>query len=210
VKILAFLVKLFCDTLYIGYARVSTEDQKLDLQLDAFLKIGCSKTFHDIASGAKSQRQGLTEALEYARPGDVLVVWKLDRLGRSLQHLIETIKILDARKIGFRSLQENIDTTTPGGKLIFHMFGALAEFERDLIKERTQAGLKAARARGRVGGRPKAMDEKKIRQAQSLMADTENTIADICQTLKVKRSTLYKYVKVNTNNNVNNTSKNVK
>lgn len=182
--------------MYIGYARISTEEQKLDLQEDALRRVGCKHIYKDIASGAKTDRKGLEDALNYARPGDTLVVWKLDRLGRSLSHLIETTRILESRGIGFRSIQESLDTNTPGGKLIFHMFGALAEFERDLIRERTQAGLKAARARGRVGGRPKAMDEKKIRQAKTLMADPNNSIADICQTLKVKRSTLYKYAKV--------------
>jgi DNA invertase Pin-like site-specific DNA recombinase len=139
----------------VGYARVSTEDQNLDLQKDALQKAGCEKLFTDVASGAKDERAGLAEAIAFLRPGDTLVVWKLDRLGRSLKHLIETVTALQARKVGFRSLQESIDTTTSGGKLIFHVFGALAEFERDLIRERTQAGLQAARARGRKGGRPR-------------------------------------------------------
>src|SRR3954454_21395314 len=135
----------------IGYARVSTAEQTLDLQLDAFKHAGCSKIFTDTASGAKAERKGLEEALSYVRSGDILVVWRLDRLGRSLQHLIETIKELHNRGIGFRSLTEQIDTTTSGGKLIFHIFGALAEFERDLIRERTQAGLQAVRERGKRG-----------------------------------------------------------
>ncbi len=188
--------------MYLGYARVSTEDQKLDLQKDALKKVGCKEIFTDVISGAKTKREGLDKLLNYARPGDTIVVWKLDRLGRSLQHLIETIKILETRGIGFRSLQENIDTNTSGGKLVFHVFGALAEFERDLIRERTQAGLKAARARGRVGGRPKAMDEKKIRQAKALMADKENSITDICKTLKIGKTTLYKYLKPSNINNI--------
>lgn len=179
----------------IGYARVSTEDQKLDLQLDELVKAGCEKLFHDIASGVKTERKGLDEALAYVRPGDALVVWKLDRLGRSLPHLLETVNGLQLRAIGFRSLHESIDTTTAGGKLIFHLFASLAEFERGIIRERTQAGLKAARARGRTGGRPRVMDEKKIRQAKALMADHNNSIADICHALNVKRSTLYKNVK---------------
>src|SRR2546428_930667 len=145
----------------IGYARVSTQDQTIHLQKDALEKIGCTKIFTDTISGAKAGRPGLTEALAYVREGDTLVVWRLDRLGRSLKHLIETITALNNRKIGFKSIQENIDTTTSGGKLIFHIFGALAEFERDIIKERTQAGLQAARARGRLGGRPKALNQKK-------------------------------------------------
>src|SRR5437016_13381487 len=141
----------------IGYARVSTPDQTLNLQKDALGKLGCSKIFTDTASGAKAERKGLAEAMAYVREGDTLVVWRLDRLGRSLKHLIETITKLNNRKIGFKSITENIDTTTSGGKLIFHIFGALAEFERDIIRERTQAGLQAARARGRLGGRPKAL-----------------------------------------------------
>lgn len=179
----------------IGYARVSTTDQRLDLQLDSLKQVGCEKLFHDIASGAKSQRTGLEQALDFARKGDVLVVWKLDRLGRSLQHLLETVTRLEATGIGLRSLQESLDTTTAGGKLVFHVFGALAEFERELIRERTQAGLKAARARGKTGGRPTAMDEKKIRQARALMADPVSSITDICETLRVSKSTLYKYVR---------------
>jgi len=135
----------------IGYARVSTADQNPDLQEDALQKAGCAKIFRDVASGAVDSRRGLAEAIDYARDGDTLVVWKLDRLGRSLKHLIETVNGLAARKIGFQSLRESMDTTTSGGKLIFHVFGALAEFERELIRERTQAGLRAARARGRNG-----------------------------------------------------------
>ncbi|HYT40926.1 MAG TPA: recombinase family protein, partial [Methylomirabilota bacterium] len=144
----------------IGYARVSTSDQTLNLQQDALEKIGCVKIFTDVISGSTTERTGLDEALSYVREGDTLVVWRLDRLGRSLKHLIETITALNNRKIGFKSIQENIDTTTSGGKLIFHIFGALAEFERDIIKERTKAGLQAARARGRLGGRPKALNTK--------------------------------------------------
>ena len=134
----------------IGYARVSTSDQTLDLQKDALEKAGCTKIFTDTASGAKAERTGLDEARNYVRSGDTLVVWRLDRLGRSLTHLIETITRLNKRGIGFKSITESIDTTTSGGKLIFHIFGALAEFERDIIRERTQAGLHAARARGRT------------------------------------------------------------
>src|SRR5215216_5603682 len=140
----------------IGYARVSTIDQTLALQQDALQQAGCERIFTDTASGARAERQGLDEALDFARAGDTLVVWKLDRLGRSLRHLIETIRQLHERGVGFKSLTEQIDTTTSGGKLVCHVFGALAEFERDLIRERTQAGLIAARARGRHGGRPKS------------------------------------------------------
>jgi len=179
----------------VGYAGVSTQDQTLNLQKDALEKIGCTKIFTDVISGAKAERKGLQEALEYVREGDTLVVWRLDRLGRSLKHLIETITNLNNRKIGFKSMQENIDTTTSGGKLIFHIFGALAEFERDIIRERTQAGLAAARARGRKGGRPKALTGKKVAIAQELYNNKQNSIADICKTLNISRATLYRYIK---------------
>src|SRR2546427_10061794 len=179
----------------VGYARVSTSDQTLNLQKDALEHIGCSKIFTDTISGATTERHGLDAALAYVREGDTLVVWRLDRLGRSLKHLIETITTLNNRKIGFKSIQENIDTTTSGRKLIFHIFGALAEFERDIIKERTQAGLQAARARGRLGGRPKALDYKKAMLAQSLYNSHEHSIKDICDTLHISRATLYKYVR---------------
>src|SRR5229473_7613149 len=180
--------------MFIGYARVSTQDQTLNLQKDALEKIGCSKIFTDTASGAQTERTGLNEALAYVREGDMLVVWKLDRLGRSLKHLIETITHLNNRKIGFKSLTENIDTTTSGGKLIFHIFGSLAEFERDIIRERTQAGLQAARARGRRGGRPKALSPKKVEIARALYNDKNNSVDEICQTLHVSRTTLYRYI----------------
>ncbi len=179
----------------IGYARVSTSDQTLNLQNDALEKIGCTKIFTDVISGAKEERKGLQEAIAYVREGDTLVVWRLDRLGRSLKHLIETITKLNNRKIGFKSITENIDTTTSGGKLIFHIFGALAEFERDIIRERTNAGLQAARARGRRGGRPKSLTGKKVAMAQSLYDDKNNTIDEICKTLNISRATLYRYIK---------------
>src|SRR5512133_876414 len=178
----------------IGYARVSTTDQTLDLQQDALKNAGCESIFTDTASGAKQERVGLDEALRYVRKGDTLVVWRLDRLGRSLPHLIETITGLENRGIGFKSLTELVDTTTSGGKLVFHIFGALAEFERDIIRERTQAGLTAARARGRKGGRPKALTPKKAQQALTLYNDKTNTIDDICRTLNVSRATLYRYI----------------
>jgi len=176
----------------LGYARVSTGDQTLDLQTDALNAAGCDQVFKDIISGAKADRPGLDDALRYVRSGDTLVVWRLDRLGRSLQHLIETVTVLEQRGIGFRSLTESIDTTTPGGKLIFHVFGALAEFERDLIRERTHAGLAAARARGRVGGRPKKLDAKTLAMAKRLHADKQTDIATICSTLGISRTTLYR------------------
>src|SRR3954453_13100597 len=178
----------------IGYARVSTTDQTMDLQLDALQKAGCAKIFTDTASGAKTERKGL-EAISYVRAGDTIAVWRLDRLGRSLQHLIETIGELNAQNIGFKSLTENIDTTTSGGKLVFHIFGALAEFERNLIRERTSAGLQAARERGRKGGRPKSLSGNKIEIARKLYADKTNTVEDICRTLSISRATLWRYVK---------------
>src|SRR6266545_1667151 len=181
----------------IGYARVSTQEQTLALQQDALKTIGCEHIFTDTASGAKTDRPGLDQALRFVRAGETLVVWRLDRLGRSLKHLIETISQLNDRGIGFRSVQENIDTTTSGGKLIFHMFGALAEFERDLIRERTQAGLAAARTRGRKGGRPKSPalnDDKKVAMAQRLYDDTNNRIEDICSALHISRATLYRSI----------------
>jgi DNA invertase Pin-like site-specific DNA recombinase len=185
----------------VGYARVSTTDQTLDLQKDALTRTGCEQIFTDTMSGAKAERPGLVQALRYMRTGDVLVVWKLDRLGRSLRNLIDVITELDALGIGFRSVTESMDTTTSGGRLIFHIFGALAEFERDLIRERTKAGLAAARARGRKGGRPKATglnDPGKIKVALSLYNDKQNSIATICKVLKVSRATLYRYIAAHT------------
>jgi DNA invertase Pin-like site-specific DNA recombinase len=179
----------------IGYARVSTHEQTLNLQQDALTKAGCTKIFTDTASGAKTERIGLDEALNYVRKGDTLVVWRLDRLGRSLPHLITTLTGLEERGIGFKSLTENIDTTTSGGKLIFHIFGALAEFERNLIRERTTAGLVAARERGRIGGRPKVLTARQLSIAQSLYDDPKNSIPEICWTLKISKVTLYRYIK---------------
>src|SRR5919199_2185370 len=150
----------------IGYARVSTDEQNLDLQRDALQKADCQQIFTDQVSGTKARRPGLEQALSHLRQGDTLVVWRLDRLGRSLRHLIDTVTELQDRGIGFKSLTESIDTTTSGGKLVFHIFGALAEFEREIIRERTNAGLQAARARGRTGGRRKALTEKQIQQLQ--------------------------------------------
>src|SRR5712692_1221083 len=183
----------------IGYARVSTQDQTLDLQTDALKRDGCERIFTDMTSGAKSERPGLHEAMNHLRPGDTLVVWRLDRLGRTLKHLIATITDLSDKGIGFKSLQENFDTTISGGKLIFYVFGALAEFEREVIKERTNAGLQAARARGRLGGRPKLQtkDPKKIALAKKLYADQNMAVQEICDTLHIGRSTLYRYVGAN-------------
>jgi len=178
----------------IGYARVSTTDQNLDMQKDELAQAGCERTFTDVASGAKSERPGLTEALDYVREGDTLVVWKLDRFGRSLSHLLASVAELQARGIGFRSLRENIDTTTSAGKLVFHVFGALAEFERDIIRERTVAGLAAARSRGRRGGRRPVLDEKKLTLARSLYRDPTNSPSMIADALGVSRATLYRHL----------------
>jgi DNA invertase Pin-like site-specific DNA recombinase len=184
----------------VGYARVSTHEQNLTLQLDALRKAGCERVFEDKASGAKSERPGLAKAREMLRPGDTLVVWRLDRLGRSLKHLIDTVTELDEAGVGFLSLTENIDTTTNGGRLVFHIFGALAEFERGLIRERTLAGLAAARARGRKGGRPKKMDAKKLSQAKALLASGDQSVADVASLLNVGRATLYRALKETDNN----------
>ena len=154
----------------LGYARVSTTDQHPQLQVDALTAAGCYRVFTETASGARPDRHVLEQLLDQLRPGDTLVVWKLDRLGRSLRHLVDTITGLAERGIGFRSLQEQVDTTTPGGKLVFHVFAALAEFDRDLIRERTTAGLAAVRARGRQGGRPSVMTGHKARVAQEMYA----------------------------------------
>src|SRR3954469_19456222 len=179
----------------IGYARVSILDQTLALQQDALTAAGCEQLYTDTISGSVTERPGLTQALSHLRMGDTLVVWRLDRLGRSLAHLIDTIRQLQERGIGFRSLQEQLDTTTSGGKLVFHVFGALAELERDLIRERTHAGLAAARARGRLFGRPKVLSPQQVKQLQSLAQDERNTVAEICQTLEISRATYYRYVK---------------
>ncbi len=178
----------------IGYARVSTHDQYLGMQEDALKKEGCKEIYTDIASGVKTDRSGLDKAISFLRPGDTLVVWKLDRLGRSIQHLIQTIKILDNKNAGFKSLQEEINTTTSGGKLIFHIFGALAEFERNLITERTQAGLKAARARGRLGGRPPLLNSRQIKRLIELYDEQKSTVDEICKIFNISRPSFYNYL----------------
>jgi DNA invertase Pin-like site-specific DNA recombinase len=178
----------------IGYARVSTDDQNLDLQRDALKQAGCEQLYEDRVSGTKARRPGLEQALSHLRAGDTLVVWRLDRLGRSLRHLIETVTELQEKGIGFKSLTESIDTTTSGGKLVFHIFGALAEFEREIIRERTQAGLQSARARGKTGGRPKALTEKQVEILNQLAADPNRSVEEICKTLGISRMTFYRYV----------------
>lgn len=181
----------------VGYARVSTDGQNLALQEDALNKAGCEKLFFDTISGSKDERPGLTEALSHLRKGDTLVVWKLDRLGRSIKHLINTVTTLQEQGIGFCSLQEGINTQTSGGKLVFHIFGALAEFERDLIKERTNAGIQAARARGRIGGRPKALaNPRQISMLKTMYNSPEQyTIDEICSHFEISKSTLYRQLK---------------
>jgi DNA invertase Pin-like site-specific DNA recombinase len=178
----------------IGYARVSTDEQDTSLQLDALEAAGCARIFSDAASGALDDRPELARALDHLRAGDTLMVWRLDRLGRSLRHLVDTITALAERDVGFRSLQESIDTTTSGGRLVFHIFAALAEFERDLIRERTRAGLLAARARGRGGGRPSVMSADKLAAAQTMYDSREHTTAKIAEVLGVSRATLYRHL----------------
>ncbi|MGH0002040.1 recombinase family protein [Pseudovibrio ascidiaceicola] len=178
----------------VGYARVSTEDQSLDLQHDALLAAGCERIYDDKISGAKAERPGLTMALDQLRDGDTLVVWRLDRLGRSLKDLITRAEELKERGVGLKSLQESIDTSSSGGQLIFHMFSALAEFERNLIRERTQAGLSAARARGRKGGRKKALSFEKRAHAVELYRSRQHTVHEICNLMEISRATLYAYI----------------
>lgn len=182
---------MFLDML-LGYARVSTDEQTTRMQLDALEAAGCERTFSERASGAAAERPVLAELLSHSRNGDTLVVWRLDRLGRSLPHLIETVQKLESEGVGLRSLTEGIDTTRPNGRLIFHLFGALAQFERELIRERTMAGLAAARARGRKGGRPPKLSAEKLRVAQRLLKDPESTVSEVARTLGVHRSTLHK------------------
>ena len=178
----------------VGYARVSTQDQNPALQLDALKTVGCERVFIEKASGAQRNRPELLAALDYIREGDGLVVWKLDRLARSLSQLIETVAMLEQRGVGLRSLTESIDTTTAGGRLIFHVFGALAEFERAVIRERTQAGLAAARSRGKIGGRPRKVTENDIRAAKAMLADGDITVSEVAKRLNIAPSTLYKYL----------------
>jgi len=178
----------------IGYERVSTDDQNLALQHDALQAADCEKIFSDKMNGANADRPGLKEAFEFAKKGDTIVVWRLDRLGRSLKDLIALVEALENRKIGLRSLQENTDTTTSGGKLIFHLFGALAEFERNLIRERTQAGLQAARARGRKGGRQQKLTPQQIEIGRALSINPARSVTSICEHLGISRPTYYRYI----------------
>lgn len=179
----------------IGYARVSTHDQHLNLQDDALRKAGCEKIFSDEVSGTASSRPGLDKLKEQLRSGDTLVVWRLDRLGRSVRDLIEWVTTLENEGVGFISLQESIDTTTSNGKLVFHLFAALAEFERNLIGERTRAGLDAARARGRKGGRPKALDDEKRKLLIDLYDQKKTSVNTLCKMMGISKPTLYSYLK---------------
>ena len=178
----------------IGYSRVSTRDQKPHLQLDALREAGCERIFEETVSGAKRERPELQAALDFMRSGDTLVIWKLDRLARSTHQLLETVERLLQRGIGLKALTQDIDTTTAGGRLIFTVFGAIAEFEREIIRERTCAGLDAARARGRKGGRPRVLSEKNLKEARALLTDPDITVEDVAQRLGVGSSTLYRYL----------------
>lgn len=179
----------------IGYARVSTQDQNLELQKDALEKVGCKKIFVDEVSGTVAKREGLEKAKEILREGDVLIVWRLDRLGRSIRDLIDWVTKLEEEGIGFKSLQESIDTTTSSGKLVFHIFAALAEFERNLIRERTNAGLAAARARGRLGGRKKSLNAKQRQQVVEMYERKNQTVKQICEMMSITKPTLYAYIR---------------
>jgi DNA invertase Pin-like site-specific DNA recombinase len=179
----------------IGYARVSTDDQNLDLQRDALAKAGCQQLYEEKQSGKDADRQELTNCLKALRSGDTLIVWRLDRLGRSLPDLVKIITDLENSGVTFKSITENLETNTAAGKLQFHVFAALAEFERNLIRERTKAGLAAARARGRVGGRKNKLDDKKIREIKALMRDPEISISEIAKRYGVSRTTIYKNIK---------------
>lgn len=176
----------------LGYARVSTDEQNLALQTDALNAAGCDRVFSDKLSGSRLDRPGLAAALSHLRSGDTLVVWKLDRLGRTVRQLVEFVAKLNLDGIEFRSLTDGIDTTTPAGRFFFHMMAALAEMERDLTRERTMAGLAAARARGRKGGRPPALLPRQLTQARHLMQHPDQTMGEIAATLGVSRSTLYR------------------
>ena len=182
----------------LGYARVSTRDQNLDLQVDALKRAGCERIYHDVASGAKTARPALDEMLAQLRAGDVLVIWKLDRMGRSLAHLMELVGDLVTRRVGLVSLHDPIDTTSAQGRLVFNLFASLAEFERELIRERTQAGLSAARARGRVGGRPKGLSseaEATAMAAETLYRERRLSVSAIAGKLHISKSTLYAYLR---------------
>ena len=175
-----------------GYARVSTNDQTTDLQRDALERAGCDRILTDVAFGARARRPELDHMLDLLREGDTVVVWKLDRLGRSMRNLVDLMATFDERGVRFRSLTESMDTSTPGGTLVFNIFGSLAQFERDLIRERTRAGLEAARARGRKGGRPAKLDEKQVREVRRLYKSRTVTVGQIAAMIHAGRSTVYR------------------
>jgi DNA invertase Pin-like site-specific DNA recombinase len=182
----------------IGYARVSTKQQSPDLQIDALRADGCERVYVDVVSGAKADRPELGKLQEMLRPNDVVVVWKLDRLGRSLRNLVELFEIFAAKGVGLRSLNDHLDTTTPQGKLVFHLFAALAEFERDIIRERTVAGLEAARSRGRKGGRPEGLSKEaknKAIAAAALYQQKAMSVQEICRQLSISKTSFYKYLR---------------
>ena len=182
----------------IGYARVSTRDQNLDLQVDALKRAGCERIYQDVASGSKTARPALDELLEQIRADDVLVIWKLDRMGRSLPHLVELVGELVRRKVGLLSLNDPIDTTSAQGRLVFNLFASLAEFEREVIRERTKAGLSSARERGRVGGRPKGLSSKAeatAMAAATLYREKRMSVSAIAKQLRISKSTLYSYLR---------------
>lgn len=178
----------------IGYARISTAEQSMDLQIDAIKSAGCEKLFSDTVSGSKARRPGLDEALGFVREGDTLVVWKLDRLGRSLTHLVQLMETLQKRGVSFKSLSDGIDTTTPMGKMTFGIFGSLSEFELSLLRERTLAGLKAARARGRNGGRKKSLNREQIATMLTLYESGKHSVVDICKQMQISRKSFYNYL----------------
>lgn len=180
----------------IGYARVSTDDQDLALQLDALERAGCQTVYQEKASGKNAERPELNQCIKALRPGDTLVVWRMDRLSRSLSDLVHTITDLEKRNVGFESLTEKIETLSATGKLMFHVIGAMAEFERNLIRERTQAGLVAARARGRVGGRRRKLDEQQKKEIKALLRDPSISVTEIAQRYGVSRTTIYRNVEV--------------
>lgn len=181
----------------VGYARVSTGDQDAALQIDALKKAGCIRVFTEVASGAKDDRPELARCLDHLDPGDVLVVWRLDRLGRNLKHLLSVVDELKNKGIGFQSTQEGFDTTTSNGQLIFSIFGAMAEFERNLIRERTNAGLAAARARGRQGGRKEKLSDKQVKTLLAMYQSRDHSVAEICGVFGISRPTLYRHLKLN-------------
>ena len=179
----------------IGYARTSTSEQNMELQIDALKECGCEHIYTDVISGATTEREGLKDLMKHLRNGDTFVVWKLDRLGRSVKHLIEFVKDLETRGVQFKSLQDSIDTSTPGGKLVFHIFCSLAEFERDLLIQRTHAGLAAARARGRFGGRREKLNKNQIARMKEIYEDKKINLCDIAKMFGISKQSVYNYMR---------------